>query len=194
MAIVRIPFNAIYTFRAPVIKANSTDLALTADWTPAAGDVKVILDGGAAANITALPTFISGTGILQWTLSAAETNATEIVVQVIDQGTKTIQDQVFIFRTPDYSTLTSAQVATAVTPVVPTAAQIGTEIFDTQTVETGMSFRGAMRLVGAVLAGRRSGTGSGTETFNAAVTNAKARVTASIDGNGNRTNVSTDQT
>jgi len=190
MAIVRIPFNTIYTFRAPVIKANSTDLALTADWTPIAGDVKVILDGGAAADITTLPTFISGTGILQWTLSAAETNATEIVVQVIDQGTKTIQDQVFIFRTPDYSTLTSAQVTAA----VPTTAQIGTEVFDTQTVETGMSFRGAMRLVGAVLAGRRSGTGSGTETFNAAVTNAKARVTATIDANGNRTNVSTDQT
>jgi hypothetical protein len=57
-----------------------------------------------------------------------------------------------------------------------------------------MTFRGALRLMGAVLMGRRSGTGSGTEVFNAAVTNAKPRVTATIDGNGNRTNVTTDQT
>jgi hypothetical protein len=86
--------------------------------------------------------------------------------------------------------LTSGQTTAA----VPTTAQIATEIFDTQTVEAGMTFRGALRLMGAVLMGRRSGTGSGTEVFNAAVTNAKPRVTATIDGNGNRTNVTTDQT
>lgn len=88
------------------------------------------------------------------------------------------------------STLTAGQVTAA----VPTTAQIATEIFDTQTVESGMSFRGALRLISSVLMGRRSGTGSGTEVFNAAVTNAKARVTATIDNNGNRTSVTTDQT
>jgi len=280
MSTISIPYGAAYSFSAPIIKAGSTDYALTADWTPAAGDVKVIKDGGAAANITTLPTFISGTATLTWSLSATECEATEIVIQVIDSATKAVQDQFFRLQTTKASALqvgvpqavqsagdtaitldstaaaqtdfykgcvvaitsgsgaNQARIITAyngttkvatidrawdvalvitagstrsifavfpqglnqpltaaqTTAAVPTTAQIATEIFDTQTVESGMTFRGALRLMGAVLMGRRSGTGSGTEVFNAAVTNAKARVTATIDSSGNRTNVTTDQT
>lgn len=278
MSTISIPWGTATTFRAPIVKAGSTDYALTADWTPAAGDVQVSKDGGAFANITTLPTFISGAAALNWTLSAAETEATEVVIQVIDSATKAVQDQFFRLQTTKAGALqvgvpqaaqsagdtaitldataagqtdfykgsvvtiisgdgaNQARIITAyngtskvatidrgwdvalttggtrsvfavfpqglnqpltsgqTTAAVPTTAQIATEIFDTQTVEAGMTFRGALRLMGAVLAGRRSGTGSGTEVFNAAVTNAKARVTATIDGNGNRTNVTTDQT
>ena len=279
MSTISIPYGAAYSFSAPIVKAGSTDYALTGDWTPAAGDVKVIKDGGAAANITTLPTFISSTATLTWSLSATECEATEIVIQTIDSATKAVQDQFFRLQTTKASALQvgvpqavqsagdtaitldataaaqtdfykgcvvaitsgsganqariitayngSTKVATIdrawdvalvitggsrsifavfpqglnqpltsaqTTAAVPTTAQIATEIFDTQTVEAGMTFRGALRLMGAVLMGRRSGTGSGTEVFNAAVTNAKARVTATIDGNGNRTNVTTDQT
>ena len=299
MSTISIPWGTAYTFRAPIVKAGSTDYALTADWTPAAGDVKVSKDGGAFADITTLPTFIASAAALNWTLSAAETEATEVVIQVIDSATKAVQDQFFRLQTTKAAALqvgvpqaaqsagdtaitldataaaqtdfykgsvvaiisgdganqariitayngtskvatidrgwdvalttggtrsvfavfpqglnqplTSAQTQSSaaaalaaygtstltsgqVTSAVPTTAQIATEIFDTQTVEAGMTFRGALRLMGAVLAGRRSGTGSGTEVFNAAVTNAKPRVTATIDGNGNRTNVTTDQT
>jgi spore maturation protein SpmB len=278
MSTISIPWGTATTFRAPIVKAGSTDYALTADWTPAAGDVKVSKDGGAFANITTLPTFIASAAALNWTLSAAETEATEVVIQVIDSATKAVQDQFFRLQTTKASALQvgvpqaaqsagdtaitldataaaqtdfykgsvvaiisgdganqariitayngSTKVATLdrgwdvalttggtrsvfavfpqglnqpltsaqTTSAVPTTAQIATEIFDTQTVEAGMTFRGALRLMGAVLMGRRSGTGSGTEVFNAAVTNAKPRVTATIDGNGNRTNVTTDQT
>ena len=278
MSTISIPWGTAYTFRAPIVKAGSTDYALTADWTPAAGDVKVSKDGGAFANIATLPTFIASAAALNWTLSAAETEATEVVIQVIDSATKAVQDQFFRLQTTKASALQvgvpqaaqsagdtaitldataaaqtdfykgsvvaiisgdganqariitayngSTKVATLdrgwdvalttggtrsvfavfpqglnqpltsaqTTSAVPTTAQIATEIFDTQTVEAGMTFRGALRLMGAVLMGRRSGTGSGTEVFNAAVTNAKPRVTATIDGNGNRTNVTTDQT
>lgn len=278
MSTISIPWGTAYTFRAPIVKAGSTDYALTADWTPAAGDVKVSKDGGAFANIATLPTFIASAAALNWTLSAAETEATEVVIQVIDSATKAVQDQFFRLQTTKAAALQvgvpqaaqsagdtaitldataaaqtdfykgsvvaiisgdganqariitayngSTKVATIdrgwdvaltiggtrsvfavfpqglnqpltsaqTTSAVPTTAQIATEIFDTQTVEAGMTFRGALRLMGAVLAGRRSGTGSGTEVFNAAVTNAKPRVTATIDGNGNRTNVTTDQT
>lgn len=278
MSTISIPWGTATTFRAPIVKAGSTDYALTADWTPAAGDVKVSKDGGAFANIATLPTFIASAAALNWTLSAAETEATEVVIQVIDSATKAVQDQFFRLQTTKAGALQvgvpqaaqsagdtaitldataaaqtdfykgsvvtiisgdganqariitayngSTKVATIdrgwdvalttggtrsvfavfpqglnqpltsgqTTSAVPTTAQIATEIFDTQTVEAGMTFRGALRLMGAVLAGRRSGTGSGTEVFNAAVTNAKARVTATIDGNGNRTNVTTDQT
>ena len=278
MSTISIPWGTAYTFRAPIVKAGSTDYALTADWTPAAGDVKVSKDGGAFANITTLPTFIASAAALNWTLSAAETEATEIVIQIIDASPKAVQDQFFRLQTTKAAALqvgvpqaaqsagdtaitldataaaqtdfykgsvvaiisgdgaNQARIITAyngtskvatidrgwdvalttggtrsvfavfpqglnqpltsgqTTAAVPSTVQIATEIFDTQTVEAGMTFRGALRLMGAVLAGRRSGTGSGTEVFNAAVTNAKPRVTATIDGNGNRTNVTTDQT
>jgi len=281
MSTISIPYGAAYTFRAPIVKAGSTDYALTADWTPVAGDVKISKDGGAFADIATPPSFISGVGVaaLNWNLSATECEATEIVIQVIDSATKAVQDQFFRLQTTKASALqvgvpqavqsagdtaitldstaaaqtdfykgcvvaitsgsgaNQARIITAyngttkvatidrawdvalvitggsrsifavfpqglnqpltsaqTTAAVPTTAQIATEIFDTQTVEAGMTFRGALRLMGAVLMGRRSGTGSGTEVFNAAVTNAKARVTATIDGSGNRTNVTTDQT
>jgi len=278
MSTISIPWGTATTFRAPIVKAGSTDYALTADWTPAAGDVKVSKDGGAFANIATLPTFIASASALNWSLSAAECEATEVVIQVIDSATKAVQDQFFRLQTTKAGALqvgvpqaaqsagdtaitldasaaaqtdfykgsvvtiisgdgaNQARIITAyngtskvatidrgwdvalttggtrsvfavfpqglnqpltsgqTTAAVPTTAQIATEIFDTQTVEAGMTFRGALRLMGAVLMGRRSGTGSGTEVFNAAVTNAKARVTATIDGNGNRTNVTTDQT
>ena len=282
MSTISIPWGTAYTFRAPIVKAGSTNYAIVGtDWTPAAGDVKISKDGGAFANIATLPSTVtlSGSAAWSWTLSAAETEATEVVIQVIDQDvTKVIQDQFFRLQTTKAAALqvgvpqaaqsagdtaitldataasqtdfykgsvvtiisgdgaNQARIITAyngttkvatidrgwdvaitiggtrsvfavfpqglnqpltsaqTTAAVPTTAQIATEIFDTQTVEAGMTFRGALRLMGAVLMGRRSGTGSGTEVFNAAVTNSKARVTATIDGNGNRTNVTTDQT
>ena len=284
MSTISIPWGTAYTFRAPIVKAGSTDYALTADWTPAPGDVKISKDGGAFADIATPLSFVSGVGVaaINWTLTAAETEATEIVIQVIDSATKAVQDQFFRLQTTKAGALqvgvpqavqsigdtaitldataaaqtdfykgsvvtiisgngaNQARIITAyngtskvatidrgwdvalaittgggttrsvfavfpqglnqpltsaqTTSAVPTTAQIATEIFDTKTVEAGMTFRGALRLMGAVLAGRRSGTGSGTEVFNAAVTNAKARVTATIDGSGNRTNVTTDQT
>ena len=40
-------------------KAGSANHAVSADWTPAAGDVKISKDGGAAANVTNLPTAIA---------------------------------------------------------------------------------------------------------------------------------------
>ena len=285
MSTISIPWGTAYTFRAPIVKASSTDYAIvgntpTPDWTPAAGDVKISKDGGAFANIATPPSTVTlaGSAAWSWTLSAAETEATEIVIQVIDASPKAVQDQFFRLQTTKAAALqvgvpqaaqsagdtaitldataaaqtdfykgsvvaiisgdgaNQARIITAyngtskvatidrgwdvalttggtrsvfavfpqglnqpltsgqTTAAVPTTAQIATEIFDTQTVEAGMTFRGALRLMGAVLAGRRSGTGSGTEVFNAAVTNAKPRVTATIDGNGNRTNVTTDQT
>jgi len=285
MSTISIPWGTAYTFRAPIVKASSTDYAIvgntpTPDWTPIAGDVKISKDGGAFANIATLPSTVTlaGSAAWSWTLSAAETEATEIVIQIIDASPKAVQDQFFRLQTTKASALqvgvpqaaqsagdtaitldataasqtdfykgsvvaiisgdgaNQARIITAyngtskvatidrgwdvalttggtrsvfavfpqglnqpltsaqTTSAVPSTVQIATEIFDTQTVETGMTFRGALRLMGAVLVGRRSGTGSGTEVFNAAVTNAKARVTGTIDGNGNRTNVTTDQT
>jgi hypothetical protein len=61
-------------------------------------------------------------------------------------------------------------------------------------VETGVTMRGALRLMLAVLAGKVSGAGTGTEIFRNAVDDSKARVTSVVDSSGNRTTVTTDQT
>lgn len=59
-------------------------------------------------------------------------------------------------------------------------------------IETGLSWRGSIRLMMAVLAGKVTVSG-GTVTFRNAVADAKARVTATASS-GNRTAVTTDQT
>ena len=257
------PYGTAYTFRAPVVKAGSTDLAVSGDWTVATGDVKVIKDGASLANITTNPTAYSTSAVWAWSLSAAEMAADEVIIQVIDSATKVIQDQMFrIITLPQgavrsrlaqaggASTITldtganstnndiysgnvvailagtgagqnrvitgyvgSTRVATvdstwvvnpdatSVFALYPqgiiglTSAQVEAAVMDkTDGIETGLTMRQSQRLQSSVLFGRRSGTGSGTEVFNAAVTNAKARVTGTIDGSGNRTNVTTDGT
>jgi len=58
-------------------------------------------------------------------------------------------------------------------------------------IESGLSAEQSMRLMNAILGGKVSGAGSGTETFrNPADT--KNRVISTVDSNGNRTNVTTD--
>lgn len=61
-------------------------------------------------------------------------------------------------------------------------------------IETGSTPRGALRLMLAALAGKLSGAAGTTVTFRNAVADSKNRIVATVDVNGNRTAVSTDQT
>ena len=90
--------TAIYL---PMVKRAVVDYAVSADWTPAAGDVKVSIDGGAAANITNLPTAITmgNTAMWQFILTAAELSGKQIMVTVADSATKAVEDQMFIVET-----------------------------------------------------------------------------------------------
>ena len=85
----------------PIVKRAVVDFAVSADWTPAAGDVKISKDGGAAANVTNLPTAIAmGNGaIWDFSLTATEMQAAQIVVTVADSATKAVEDQSFIIET-----------------------------------------------------------------------------------------------
>ena len=56
-----------------------------------------------------------------------------------------------------------------------------------EVVETGMSFKAAMRFIAAVLAGKISGAGTNTETFRNPVADSKSRIVATVDESGNRT-------
>jgi hypothetical protein len=80
--------------RVAVYKAGTTDFAVSADWTPATGDVKISKDGGAAANLTSLPTAITmGNGaVWEFSLTATEMLASEITITVVDSATKAVND------------------------------------------------------------------------------------------------------
>lgn len=62
-----------------------------------------------------------------------------------------------------------------------------------EVIETGMDFKAALRVIAAVLGGKLSGVGTGTNVFRNAVADSKNRVTASIDATG-RTSVTYDLT
>jgi hypothetical protein len=75
--------NVAANFDAPLVdSASPPDYKSSA--TLAAGDVKVIKDGGAPVNITSLPTEISTTGVYRFSLTASEMNATTIAVVCVD--------------------------------------------------------------------------------------------------------------
>lgn len=78
----------------PIIKRGVVDYSVSADWTPAGGDVKVSKDGGAAANITTLPTFLASIGWV-FIFSDAELQCKKLRVVIVDSATKAIEDQFF---------------------------------------------------------------------------------------------------
>lgn len=87
--------------RVPIVKRAVVDFAVGADWTPAGGDVKILVDNTAAANVTNLPTAIaSGNGaVWEFILTAAELSCKQAVVTVVDSATKAIEDQSFTVET-----------------------------------------------------------------------------------------------
>lgn len=115
-----------FTFNAPMVKAGSDDLALSADWTPATGDVKISKDGGAFANIGTLPT--AATADWVWTVSAAEAEAKRIAIRVIDSATKAVKDQTFLIRTLPQGAIAACKLsaATANTITFPNVAPFNT--------------------------------------------------------------------
>ena len=82
----------------PIIKRGVVDFAVSADWTPASGDVKVSKDGGTEANIGTLPV-INGTSGWKFVFSDAELQCKSLTVRIVDSATKAIEDQFFIIET-----------------------------------------------------------------------------------------------
>jgi len=83
------------------IKRGVVDFAVGADWTPAAGDVKVSKDGGVAANIGTLPTAIAmgNTAIWKYVFADAELQAAFLKVTISDSATKAVEDDDFTIET-----------------------------------------------------------------------------------------------
>ncbi len=87
--------------RLPLIKRGVVDYAVGADWTPAAGDVKIAIDGAAPTNVTNLPTAVASGNGAYWEFipTAAELTCKQAIVTIVDAATKAIEDDCFIIET-----------------------------------------------------------------------------------------------
>lgn len=95
-------YGVATTIAFPLIKAGTNDFAVSADYTPVSGDVKISKDEGTAANTTTTtPTALTmGNGGI-WTLplTGTEMSASRIYITIIDASTKAINDQMIIIET-----------------------------------------------------------------------------------------------
>jgi len=82
----------------PMLKAGSSDFAVGADWTPAAGDVKITKDSGAPANIGTLPVYQTNEG-WEYVFTAAEITGKRMTILIVDSATKAVEDQLFLIET-----------------------------------------------------------------------------------------------
>lgn len=85
----------------PLVKRGVVDFAVGADFTPAAGDVKVSIDNAAAANIGTLPTATAMGNTAQWkfVFTNAELTGKTITISVADSATKAVEDQFIVIET-----------------------------------------------------------------------------------------------
>jgi len=91
-------FGIQQTFYFTMVDAGTQDLAVTGDWTPAATDANIIIDGGATAQCTNTIAFEDDV-IWSLTLTAAEMQGTRIAVSIVDSATKAVEDNVLIINT-----------------------------------------------------------------------------------------------
>jgi len=82
----------------PIVKTGVTDFAVSADWTPASGDVKITKDGGTPANVGTLPVYTANLG-WEFVFTAAELQCKQLTVLIVDSATKAIDDQFFSIET-----------------------------------------------------------------------------------------------
>ena len=94
-------YGTAATIRIPLIKAGVTNHAVSADWTPAAGDVKIQKDGGGWNNVTTLPTATAAGNAATWAfaLTATEMQAAVIEIEISDAATKAVEDDHFQIET-----------------------------------------------------------------------------------------------
>lgn len=83
----------------------------------------------------------------------------------------------------------------ALVDALPTGSEAATALLDAaDSIETGLTVRKALRLLTSVIGGKLSGAATPTNTFRNAVADSKARVTSTVDADGNRTAVAVDLT
>lgn len=120
------------TFSFPMVKRGVVDLAVSADWTPAAADSAISKDQAGFADTTNTVAAVGGSptrAATGWkiTLTATELQAAQVDIQIVDAATKAVEDQFLTIYTygnasakfvPDFSV---ANLAANVTQLLGTA-------------------------------------------------------------------------
>jgi hypothetical protein len=169
-----------------MIKRGVVDFAVSADWTPAAGDVKVSKDGGAAANIGTLPTAVAmGNGAYwKFVFSDAELSCKRLIVTVADSATKAVEDQAFIVETyGNASAMYPVDLSASVLPVNVThfggtAGTFASGIPDVKTASIAADAVNAAALAANAVTEIQSGLATATN-----VSDAQTAIIAQIDAN-----------
>ena len=160
--------------------------------TLAGADIRISKAGGAEANSAGTATHIA-TGLFKYELTAAECDTVgEVSIRLAKTGVYNDVRIVNVVSFDPYSPsdLGLSNLDTNVSSL--SAANVVAALFDTaDAIETGMTFRQALRALTAVLDGLTTGAGTGTEVFRNAVANTKPRVTATMIG-ANRTAITYD--
>lgn len=163
-----------------------------------AAEIRVSKNGAAEANSAGTVTEVAG-GVYYYEATAAELDTVGFLSirpnKTDVYGAPTVV-QVIALNLYDAASAGITRIDAAVSTRLPTSSyeSVDAMLDKANAVETGVTMRGALRLMLSVLAGKVSGAGTGTEIFRNGVADSKARVTSTVDSSGNRTTVTTDQT
>ena len=165
--------------------------------TFASGELKIAKAGVANANAANYATVVeAGLGWYWYQASATEINTLGPMMLVVNKTDVYADCTVVQVSAPDFYSATNfglSNLATSTASLLTAAAyQDVDDILDAaDSIETGLTLRGAVRLMAAALAGKSTGAGTSTEYYRSAVSDGKVRLTATISAN-NRTAITTD--
>lgn len=166
--------------------------------TFSAGELKISKNGVAEVNAAGTVTEIAGGGYYYEATAAELDTLGFLTIRPVktDVYGAPVTVQIISVNLYDATSAGLSRLDTSISSRLSGALYENTDAFldKANGVETGVTVRGALRLMLAVLAGKVSGAGTGTETFRNAVADSKPRVTAVVDTSGNRTTITTDQT
>lgn len=156
--------------------------------TLSGSEIKVSKNGATAANMAGTAAEVSSMGgLYYYTLDATEVDTLGTVVLYINKsGCNAVHVPIQVIAADVYDA--AALGLTNLANAVPSTSSIATGVLDAANgVETGVTLRQAMRYIGAMLAGKVTGAGTGSETFYAMGNPATARVIHTVDASKNRT-------
>lgn len=183
-------------------------------------DIRLKKNGGAWAQKNAAQTLShEENGYYEVTLDATDTNTLGLLrLAVHESGALPVWDDFLVLPANVYDSLiagtdtldvqvtgmganviTSSAINTDAITSTGLAASAANEIADAvfdraDAVETGLTFRQAMRLIAAAEAGKLSGAATTTIIIRNAIADSKDRITATVTADGNRTAITTDLT
>jgi hypothetical protein len=163
--------------------------------TFSAAELKVSKGGAAEANSAGSASEIGG-GWYAYTFTAGEVDTLgPVLLRTAKTDTYTDGTLVHVVAFDPYAagSLGLTNLDAAISTRLPTAsyAAPSTLLSEASGVETGLTLQGALRLMVASVAGRRSGVNTGVEIMRD-YANSKTRITMTFDSNGNTTAVTYD--